>query len=95
MSQRNLAIFYNMLEITVAAKHNHVQRRFLVPSKWSRVDGGAQFVHYECVAMNAEHAVLRSVLQPVDEISLPWQELRDAAVWQPGWVKCADYSART
>lgn len=69
--------------------HNQVQLRHLIGSKWSRVDGKAAFVHYGCIARNAETVLLRSVLTPFDDLLLPWRDLRNVAVWTPGWIPCA------
>lgn len=69
---------------------NTVQQRYLIGSKWSRMDGQAAFVHYECIARNAEQVIFRSVLRPYDTITFPWRDLRDVAAWHPGWVNCRD-----
>jgi hypothetical protein len=72
---------------------NPVQQRYLIGSKWSRVDGQATFVHYECIARDADQVIFRSVLRPFDTITFPWRELRNVAAWHPGWVNCRDFSA--
>lgn len=74
--------------LAVARAHNQVQLRHLIGSKWSRIDGKAAFVHYGCIARNAETVLLRSVLTPFDDLLLPWRDLRNVAVWAPGWIPC-------
>ena len=72
---------------------NPVQQRHLIGSKWSRVDGQAVFVHYQCIARDADQVIFRSVLRPYDTITFPWRDLREVAAWHPGWVKCSDFKA--
>lgn len=79
--------------IRPAVVRNPVQQRYLIGSKWSRMDGQAKFVHYECIARDAEQVIFRSVLRPHDTITFAWRELRDVAAWHPGWVNCRDVSA--
>ena len=74
---------------------NPVQQRYLIGSKWSRVDGQAAFVHYACIARDADQVIFRSVLRPYDTITFPWRDLRNTAAWHPGWVNCRDYSAES
>ena len=78
-----------MTQPLVPRLQNQVQLRHLIGSKWSRVDGKAAFVHYGCIARNAETVLLRSVLTPFDDLLLPWRDLRNVAVWTPGWIPCA------
>ena len=70
-----------------------MQLRYLIGSKWSRVDGQATFVHYECIARDADQVIFGSVLRPYDTITFPWRDLRNVAAWHPGWVNCRDFSA--
>jgi hypothetical protein len=32
--------------------------------------------------------VLRAVLEASVEVTIPWRELRDRQLWEPGWSKC-------
>ena len=58
----------------------------LAASKWSNVDEAVPYRHYVVTEVHATgEVVLASVLAPASTLRLPWRELRDRAVWRPGW----------
>ena len=59
----------------------------LAGGKWSNVDPAVQYRHYVVTEVHATgEVVLASVLVPASTLRLPWRELRDRAVWRPGWI---------
>ena len=60
----------------------------LVDSKWTRVDGEHTYRHWVISEHRKERGVVRAraVLDTAVEIELPWRELRDRALWEPGWT---------
>lgn len=60
----------------------------LLESKWSRVDGALEFRHWVISEHHKTRGVVRAraVLDTDVEIELPWRELRNRTLWEPGWT---------
>lgn len=59
-------------------------------SAWSRVDNTLEHRHWQAHTFMKKSGmiVLRAVLEASVEVTIPWRELRDRQLWEPGWSKC-------
>ncbi len=62
----------------------------LVGSAWTRVDTAWRYRHWEIVAREGEEVILAAVLARACRHRVRWRDLRDRAVWQPGWQRIVD-----
>lgn len=60
----------------------------LESSAWSRVDDALPHRHWQAHTFKKKSGqlVLRAVLDASVEVTIPWRELRDRDLWEPGWT---------